>query len=190
MCDASCIEFGKKYFNNPIFIKDKRIIEIGSRDVNGNVKDNIMSYGPREYIGVDIEHGKNVDVICKAEDLLNMYDSESFDIVISTELMEHVYDWRRVISNMKLLCKSGGYVMITTRSFGFAKHNWPEDYWRFEVEDMKYIFDDFLPNGSLIVESDWQNPGVFVFGQKPVNNFHLKSLEGFKLYSMVLEKRI
>ena len=32
-----------------------------------------MSYGPREYIGVDIEHGKNVDVICKAEDLLNMY---------------------------------------------------------------------------------------------------------------------
>lgn len=189
MCDASCIDFGKKYFNNPIFIKNKRVIEIGSRDINGNVKDNIITFEPREYIGIDIEHGKNVDVICRAEDLLKIYGAESFDIVVSTELMEHVFDWRTVINNIKLLCKSGGFVMITTRSFGFAKHNWPEDYWRFEVNDMKYIFDDFLPDGNLIVENDWQQPGVFVFGQKPIN-FHLKSLDDYKLYSIISEKRI
>lgn len=183
MCDKSCVDFGLKCFNNPVLIKGKRVIEIGSRDVNGNVKDNIMTYAPQEYIGVDIEHGKNVDVICKAEDLLDKYGLESFDVVISTELMEHVYDWKKVINNMKLLCKGGGLIMITTRSFGFAKHNWPEDYWRYEVGDMEYIFSDFLPRGYLTVEKDWQNPGVFVFGQKP-SAYQLKNLDGYKLYQI------
>ena len=45
---------------------------------------------PTEYVGVDIEPRKFVDVVLPAEKLTEYFGSESFDVVISTELLEHV----------------------------------------------------------------------------------------------------
>ncbi|MGC9069640.1 MAG: class I SAM-dependent methyltransferase, partial [Thermoprotei archaeon] len=65
---------------------------------------------PKEYIGVDIEPGKFVDVVLPAERLVEHFGPESFDVVISTETLEHVQDWRLVINNMKKVLKRGGYI--------------------------------------------------------------------------------
>ncbi|MEM3793696.1 MAG: hypothetical protein QXS76_02180 [Candidatus Bathyarchaeia archaeon] len=44
--------------------KDKRISEVGSRYVNGSVRPLVERFmRPREYIGIDIEPGKYVDVV-------------------------------------------------------------------------------------------------------------------------------
>jgi 2-polyprenyl-3-methyl-5-hydroxy-6-metoxy-1,4-benzoquinol methylase len=68
---------------------------------------------PREYVGIDIEAGKFVDLLLPAEKLLEYFGSESFDVVISTEMLEHVQNWRLVIDNMKDVLKRGGYTYIS-----------------------------------------------------------------------------
>ena len=89
----------------------KRVIEVGSKYVNGSVRPLIEKFlKPKEYIGVDLEEGKFVDVVLDAEKLVDYFGKESFDIVVSTELLEHVTDWRSVINNMKEILKKDGYI--------------------------------------------------------------------------------
>ncbi len=38
-------------------IQNKKIIEVGSMNVNGGIRPILESYGPRQYLGVDINQG-------------------------------------------------------------------------------------------------------------------------------------
>ena len=50
----------------------KRVLEIGSRYVNGSVRPLIERFcKPREYIGIDIEPGRYVDIVLPAEEIVN-----------------------------------------------------------------------------------------------------------------------
>ena len=92
-------------------LKGKRILEVGSKYLNGSVRPLIENFcSIMEYVGVDIEAGKFVDVVLPAEKLVEYFGPESFDVVISTELLEHVQNWRLVINNMKSVLKRGGYI--------------------------------------------------------------------------------
>lgn len=184
MCNASGIIFGATVLNRNE-IEGKRIIEIGSLDVNGSLRPIIMLGNPAEYIGIDIEKGQGVDFVFKAEDVVEKFGRESFDIVISTELIEHVKDWRKVISNIKNICKTNGAILITTRSYGFAYHSYPYDFWRYEIEDMKNIFSDCIIEK---LEKDELEPGVFVKVKKP-RNFMEKDLSHYELYSIIIGKK-
>jgi len=165
----------------------KRVIEIGSKYVNGSVRPIIEKFlNPKEYVGVDIEKGKFVDVVLSAEKLVNYFGKESFDVVVSTELLEHVVNWRSVINNMKEILKKDGYIYITTRSKGFPYHAYPYDFWRYEVDDMKKIFEDFE---IIELESDLEAPGVFLKAKKPSSYSKQVDLSNINLYSMVLGKR-
>ena len=67
MCNSSVFEF----FINSTQIGEfdaKRVLEIGSRYVNGSIRPIIEKFSsPKEYIGVDIEPGKFVDVFSQFE---------------------------------------------------------------------------------------------------------------------------
>ena len=90
---------------------DRRVLEVGSQFVNGSVRSLIERFcKPKEYIGVDIEPGRYVDIVLPAEKIVEYFGVESFDVVISTELLEHVQNWRLVINNMKSVLKRGGYI--------------------------------------------------------------------------------
>ncbi|KPJ66981.1 methyltransferase type 11 [candidate division WOR-1 bacterium DG_54_3] len=184
MCNAYCTLFGAINLD-PEDVKGKRVIEIGSCDTNGSLRPLVESYYPAEYIGVDIADGPGVDMICKAEDILDRFGKESFDIVISTELLEHIWDWRKVVGNIKNICKEGGIILITTRSYGHPYHGHPYDFWRYELEDMKHIFSDCLIEK---LEKDPAN-GVLVEVKK-TREFEEKDLADYKLYSILLNKRV
>jgi SAM-dependent methyltransferase len=167
--------------------ENKRILEVGSKYVNGSVRPLIEKFfKPREYIGVDIEEGKFVDIVCDAENLVDYFGKETFDVVIATELLEHVKDWRKVINNMKEVLKPNGYIYITTRSKGFPYHGYPYDFWRYEIEDMKEIFKDFE---IIKLEKDPDTPGVFLKARKPKDCTSLSDLSEISLYSIILGKR-
>ena len=166
-------------------IEGKRVIEVGACDVNGSVRGLIAKYKPREYIGVDIQQGRGVDVICDVKTLIQKFGEDSFDAVITTELLEHVRDWKTAIHNLKKICKSDGVILITTRSFGFGYHGFPHDFWRYETEDMSRIFSDCQIEA---LEKDPQK-GVFVKCRKPVN-FKENDLSGLELYSIVTSSRM
>jgi len=165
----------------------KQVLEVGSKYVNGSVRPFIERFlMPAEYIGVDIEEGKFVDIVLNAEKLIDYFGKESFDIVIATELLEHVMDWREVIINMKEVLRKEGYIYITTRSKGFPYHGYPYDFWRYEIEDMGEIFKDFE---IIKLEKDPEAPGVFLKARKPKNYVKPADLSNISLYSIVLGKR-
>ena len=164
----------------------KRILEIGARDESGSVRHLFESWLPKEYVGVDIREGKGVDIVCDAENLLTVFPKESFDVIVSTETLEHVRDWRKVISNMKNLCKKNGIILITTRSKGFPFHAFPHDFWRYEREDMVRLFSDC----ELIrAASDWERDGILVKVRKP-ESFKETDLSNHELHSMVTGNRV
>jgi len=123
-------------------------------------------------------------VILPAEKLVEYFGPESFDIVISTELLEHVQNWRLVINSMKSVLKRGGYIYITTRSYGFPYHAYPYDFWRYEIEDMKKIFSDFE---IIKLIKDHEVSGIFLKAKKTSNT--LIDLSNIALYSMILGRR-
>ena len=171
----------KKEFEN------KRILEVGSKYVNGSVRPLIEKFfNPEEYIGVDIEKGKFVDIVCDAENLVDYFGKETFDVVISTEVLEHVKDWRKVINNMKEVLKLSGYIYITTCSKGFPYHGYPYDFWRYEIEDLKEIFKDFE---IIKLEKDSEAPSIFLKARKPKDYAESVDLSEIWLYSIILGKR-
>ena len=185
MCHLSVIELFIEHAKVKEF-RNKRVLKVGSKYINGSVRPLIEKFlSPREYIGIDIEPGKFVDLVLPAERILEYFGPESFDVVISTKLLEHVKDWRVVINNMKNVLKRGGYIYITTRSKGFPYHGYPYDFWRYEIEDMKKIFGDFE---IISLKKDSQAPGVFLKARKP-ESWMPANLDNIALYSVLLGRR-
>lgn len=140
MCDENCVVWGLENISVDE-IMFKRILEVGSLDVNGTLRYGIQKMKPSEYIGVDIEEGRGVNIICKAENLVEKFGEESFDFILSTCLLEHVEDWKTCVSNIKHVCKRGGYILIIVPSM-YPYHEYPHDYWRFSKDDIIRIFRD------------------------------------------------
>lgn len=142
----------------------KRVAEIGSQDVNGTPRPIVLPLKPSAYIGIDYAAGPGVDVVADATSLTEKFGGEAFDIVISTEMLEHLQDWRSVVEQLKAVVRRGGLLLITTRSPGFPYHPYPIDVWRYTLDDIRKIFVDME---ILAVCSDWQAPGVFIKARKP-----------------------
>ena len=184
MCTVSCITFVVKNLARED-VTARSVLEIGSQDVNGSVRPIIESWGPKEYVGVDIVKGPGVDKVCQVENLLEQFGEKKFDIVISTELLEHVRYWRKAVSNIKGICESSGTIILSTRSYGFPYHGFPHDFWRYEVADVRHIFSDC---DLLALESDRLEPGVLMKLRKPIT-FMENDLSTYALYSIVAGKR-
>lgn len=54
---------------------------------------------------------------------------DQFDIIICTEVMEHVFDWKIAFENMAKLCTASGVILITCPMF-YPLHEEPYDFWR------------------------------------------------------------
>jgi GT2 family glycosyltransferase len=115
------------------------VLEVGARDVNGNARSICVAFS-KNYFGVDIENGPGVDAIVDANHLAEKFGADSFDVVISTEMLEHVLDWANVLFQMLTVLKPAGLLVLTTRSVGFPTHDYPSDHWRFTRQDMLAIF--------------------------------------------------
>jgi SAM-dependent methyltransferase len=169
----------------PADVRGKRVLEVGSLDVNGSVRGDITRLGPAEYVGIDIRPGPGVDVLCDAGDLVARFGENAFDVVVSTELLEHAEDWRRVISNIKRVTRPDGVMIVSTRSYGVDFHRRPFDWWRYEKEDFETIFSD------VRVEHLWldpTDPGLLLKARKPID-FVERDLRDIALYSILRRRR-
>jgi SAM-dependent methyltransferase len=184
MCNKACIDFGRQYLS-PEEIAGREVLEVGSYDDNGSLRSLIGSWRPARYVGADVYFGPGVDVVCDAESLVQRFGPDSFDVVLSTEMLEHVKDWRTVIANLKAVLRPSGSLLITTRSHGYPYHGAPFDCWRFEVDDMHAIFADFEIEA---VESDALMPGVFIKARKPLA-YTPVDLSAYAMHSMAVGRR-
>jgi SAM-dependent methyltransferase len=145
-------------------IKDSDILECGSLDVNGSIRQDVNEHNPAKYIGIDLYEGPSVDMTMDVNNL--QFEEESFDIVITTEMLEHVENWHKAMDEMKRVLKVGGLFMATTRMPGFPRHGYPSDYWRFDEK----IFRAALPEFSIQdLTMDTIERGIFVTAIKETN---------------------
>jgi len=99
----------------PIFFKGIRVLDIGSLDVNGS---NRYLFENCDYIGLDVASGKNVDVVCVAHE----YNTDKpFDVVISTNALEHDIYYKFTLKKMVSLLKHGG-LLIFSAANSFKEH--------------------------------------------------------------------
>jgi SAM-dependent methyltransferase len=164
MCHDSVLTWAAEVFG-PGLVTSKTVCEVGAYNVNGTVRPLIEAHQPESYLGVDIETGPGVDLVANVEDLPDRFP-DGFDLVVSTEMLEHVFDWRAAIRSLVRLVAKGGALAVTTRSPGFPYHPYPIDMWRYPVPLMVQILES---SGLKIVscEADPEQAGVFAVATKP-----------------------
>lgn len=105
-------------------LAEQRTLELGSLDVNGSVRPLFTG----EYVGIDHQHGPGVDEVMDANTL--GFPDASFDVVVSTSMLEHDPAFWRTLPEVARVLRPGGHFILTTVTTGFPVHNEP-DYWRF-----------------------------------------------------------
>lgn len=98
-----------EYFNNV------SVIEIGSLNINGTVRD---FFTPTYYVGVDLEEGPGVDLVSAGQDV-DLPD-DSFDVAVSAECFEHNPHWKNTFANMYRM--SSQFIIFTCASDGRPEH--------------------------------------------------------------------
>jgi len=66
-----------------------------------------------------------------------LLERSPFDLVLCTEVLEHVADWDKAFSNFSLLLKAGGKLLITCPHF-YILHEVPYDFWRTTVHGLLF----------------------------------------------------
>jgi SAM-dependent methyltransferase len=184
MCNHACLRFAQENLKEDE-LRGKDVLEVGSLNVNGSLRSVLTHCRPASYLGVDIAHGPGVDEICDVHDLVLRYGRDRYDVVICTELLEHVRDWRSAVHNLKTVLKADGVLLITTRSKGFPYHGYPHDFWRYEPDDIRAIFSEFLIEA---VMSDPECPGVFMKAYKNAPSVETRT-GSHRLYSVLTRKK-
>jgi SAM-dependent methyltransferase len=102
-----------------IFFKDKQIsiLEIGSYNVNGTIRD--IFNNSKKFIGVDVINGPCVDIIY---DGINLNITDYFDLSISCECFEHNPYYLENFKKMIELTKNDGVVAFTCASIFRNEH--------------------------------------------------------------------
>jgi SAM-dependent methyltransferase len=83
-----------------------------------------------------------------------------FDLLVLTEVLEHVPDWAMTFQNLSELLKGGGHCIITTPFF-YMLHEEPHDYWRATDHSLKRFSE---ANGMEVVFSRRNGNGWDVLG--------------------------
>lgn len=154
------------------------ILDIGSMNVNGCYRP-LFNDPAWRYQGVDMEAGKNVDIVLNSPYDWTQISSKSIDVVISGQAFEHIqYFWITLLEIARVL-KPGGLGCIIAPSSG-PEHRYPTDCWRFYPDGLSamaafagvavreattYWKDENYTDGS-----DAWHDSVLIF-QKPVQGF-------------------
>lgn len=111
------------------------VLDIGSADVCGSYKD---LFPQCDYVGLDIEAARNVDVVVEDPYDWKELGGRQFDYVISGQALEHIeYPWETMRQIAKHV-KPGGKICI------IVPHKWPLHYhpldcYRFNPDGMSAL---------------------------------------------------
>jgi len=143
-----------------------RVIEVGSRKFRGaqwwaDFRQLTLDMGHR-YKGTDFMAGPNVDLVVDLSEPngpveLLRKTNRLADLVICTEVLEHVWNPGALLRGMFQILKPNGLLVLTTL-FAFPIHNHPEDFWRFTPVCLERLF---LASG--LTEVDVKTNGETLF---------------------------
>lgn len=129
---------------HPNYLMRKRLIQ-SIKDISPMVKGKVMDLGCGskpyrnlftcdEYIGVDFENpghphlNEQIDVFYDGKHL--PFEDESFDVIFSSEVFEHVFNLPELLLEIRRVIKPGGKLIFTC-PFAFPEHEQPNDFARY-----------------------------------------------------------
>lgn len=83
------------------------VVEFGAYNVNGSVRDLFLE---TDYTGVDVRAGKGVDV---RADAAEWGEDGAYDVVVSTEMLEHAEDAEAIVANAYRVLADDGTFIVT-----------------------------------------------------------------------------
>jgi len=119
------------------------ILDVGSRATGA---DRASGYRPLfekkelwTYCGMDMQEGNNVDLVVTDPYCWSEIEDESYDVVISGQVMEHIEAPWLWVKEVARVCKVGGRCVIIA-PFVWHQHRYPVDCYRYLPDGMKYLF--------------------------------------------------
>ena len=98
-------------------------------------------FGPvTEYVGLDVSAGRGVDLVVASNERWPL-PNENFDVILSSQVLEHVEHPDITLKEMSRVLKRGG-VAILTFPFLYNEHGTPDDYRRFTAYQAAKLFPD------------------------------------------------
>jgi hypothetical protein len=108
--EASCLDLTAPW----------RVLDLGGRDINGSIRDLLPA---AKWTGLDVEAGPGVDLV---HDATTPWPEgfDRFDLVVCTEVLEHVGKWGALLRTASQALEPGGPEMlfVTCASTGRPEH--------------------------------------------------------------------
>lgn len=134
-----------------------RALDLGGRDVNGSVRD----YWPAmTWTGADLYEGPGVDLVGDCRELVT---TDRYELVICTEVLEHVYGWGNLVATAWRLLVPGGLFIATAAGPRRRPHHYngggpphPGEWYRnVHPDELRTVLTacGFLPYGGQLVDS-------------------------------------
>lgn len=115
-----------------------RILDLGSRTSQPShpTHRDLLSELDHEYLGMDIKPGRNVDVVM-AKPYRIPLKSNSVDVVITSQVFEHIaFPWASFLEISRIV-KPGGLIFLIAPSRGHVHDVW--DCWRYYPDSMRAL---------------------------------------------------
>jgi SAM-dependent methyltransferase len=123
MAHKDQLDFFKNFSEiSKILGRTLRIVEIGSLDINGTIRN--MYCGENhveEYVGVDIGEGQGVDIVEQGHKFLSK-NKGKFNLILSAECLEHNPYWRETIAEAINSLDSPGMLIFSWATTGRHVH--------------------------------------------------------------------
>lgn len=145
------------------YIKGKIVLDIASGEGYGS---NLLSKYAEKVVGVDISeeavshanalYGKD-NLSFKIGDVLNIpFESETFDVVISFETIEHITDHQKMVSEIKRVLNRNGILIISTpeKSIYSDMANYANPYHEKELYEAEFF--EILSNEFQFLQMGYQ----------------------------------
>jgi 2-polyprenyl-3-methyl-5-hydroxy-6-metoxy-1,4-benzoquinol methylase len=148
--------------------KDIKILEIGCS--GGPLLSLLLSQGYSQVAGID--NSKKAITLCEERGLKNVFfmegtaphfDSEQFDVIIASDVLEHIQNGKRAVKAWQRIVKKGGIIIcfVPALRILWSKHD--EDnkhYKRYTKKNLEYLFAE--NNSFTIVRSSYWNIALFL----------------------------
>ena len=93
-----------------------------------------------DHIGIDVYPGPEVDVVIKPGQPWPI-DDTTYDVVLCTQVLEHVVDLESVLTEIERVLKPNGQ-LVATVPFCYNEHGSPHDYRRLSVHGVRHLFEE------------------------------------------------
>lgn len=120
------------------------VLHIGSRaSVLDNNRRWRQVFSHCRVIGMDVQDGDNVDVVCDAQagiqTIRKRCDVKQVDAIVIPHVLEHVAAPWEVAATLQNLLRPGGIILVTV-PWVQGYHEFPEDYWRMSFVGVRSLF--------------------------------------------------